>query len=74
MSKITSKRWFNARFIEHTKVAGEYQLAGIYPNRPLFAVGFSLGVNIDTVLKNFSNYKHLDPFLDCKDGAVIWTK
>lgn len=45
MSSITTAQLFNARFTEDIRETAKY-LKRIYPNRPLFVVGFSLGANI----------------------------
>jgi predicted alpha/beta-fold hydrolase len=45
MSKISTKQLFNARWTSDIREAVEY-LHRVFPNRPLFAIGFSLGANI----------------------------
>lgn len=52
MSKITTQQLFNARFTEDIREATKY-LKKIYPNRPLFIVGFSLGANILTNVRSY---------------------
>lgn len=47
MSSITTAQLFNARFTEDIRETAKY-LKRIYPNRPLFVVGFSMGANILT--------------------------
>jgi predicted alpha/beta-fold hydrolase len=47
MSKISTKQLFNARWTSDIREAVDY-LHKVFPNRPLFAVGFSLGANILT--------------------------
>jgi len=47
MSKITSKQLFNARFTQDIRETVKY-LTNVFPNRPLYAIGFSLGANILT--------------------------
>lgn len=51
MSKITTQQLFNARFTEDIREATKY-LKKIYPNRPLYVVGFSLGANILTNVRD----------------------
>jgi predicted alpha/beta-fold hydrolase len=47
LSKITSRQLFNARWTSDIRAAIAY-LHSAFPNRPLFAIGFSLGGNILT--------------------------
>ncbi|KAL7268437.1 hypothetical protein RUND412_008946 [Rhizina undulata] len=47
LSKITTNQLFNARFTEDIRETVKF-LRKTFPNRPLFAVGFSLGANILT--------------------------
>lgn len=47
MSKITTGQLFNAQFTDDLRETVKY-LKKIFPNRPLFAVGFSMGANILT--------------------------
>lgn len=47
MSKITSEQLFNAKFTEDIRLVVKH-FRKVYPKRPLFAVGFSLGANILT--------------------------
>lgn len=47
MSKITTRQLFNARFTGDIRETAKF-LKRIYPNRPLFVVGFSMGANILT--------------------------
>jgi predicted alpha/beta-fold hydrolase len=57
LSKITTGQLFNACFTEDVRETVKY-LRKVYPNRPLFAVGFSLGANI---LTNVCSYFPLFP-------------
>lgn len=59
MSKITTQQLFNARFTEDIREAAKY-LKKIYPNRPLFIVGFSLGANILTNVRSYPPIKFID--------------
>ncbi|KAF1966434.1 AB-hydrolase YheT [Bimuria novae-zelandiae CBS 107.79] len=47
LSKITTPRLFNARATWDVRQAIAH-LRGLFPNRPLYAIGFSLGANILT--------------------------
>lgn len=47
MSEITSEQLFNAKFTDDMRLLVNH-LRKVYPKRPLFAVGFSLGANILT--------------------------
>ncbi|KAI5803146.1 Alpha/Beta hydrolase protein [Geopyxis carbonaria] len=47
LSKITSTQLFNAKFTGDIRLLLKH-LREVYPHRPLFAVGFSLGANILT--------------------------
>lgn len=46
-SRISTKQLFNARWTSDIRETVEY-LHRVFPNRPLFAIGFSLGANILT--------------------------
>lgn len=63
-SKITTGMFYNARATWDTRAMVKW-LRKMYPNRPLFGLGFSLGANI---LTNVSN---LSPFYEFIEDEMV---